>query len=82
MKRFAIAAVVLVAQVGVGWLVVQRIGAEQAQGTLYGNVEIRQVDLAFDSEGTATAVLKREGGAVKPGEVIATLGDAAYRCAT
>jgi HlyD family secretion protein len=79
MKRFAIATVVLVGLVGLGWLVVQRIGTEPAEGTLYGNVEIRQVDLAFNSEGTVTALLKREGDAVKAGEVIATLDDATYR---
>jgi HlyD family secretion protein len=79
MKRFAVAAVVIAALFGVGWMLVQRIGAEPAEGTLYGNVEIRQVDLAFNSEGTVTALLKREGEMVKPGEVIATLDDATYR---
>jgi HlyD family secretion protein len=82
MKRFAVAAVVLVAIAGIGWLVVQRIGSEPAEGTLYGNVEIRQVDLAFNSEGTVTALLKREGDTVKPGETIATLDDATYRSST
>jgi HlyD family secretion protein len=79
MKRFAIVAVVLVVLTGIGWLVVQRVGANPPEGTLYGNVEIRQVDLAFNSEGTVTALLKREGDTVKPGETIATLDDATYR---
>ena len=82
MKRFAIAAVVLVALAGAGWLVAQRLAAAPAEGTLYGNVEIRQVDLAFNSEGTVTALLKREGDTVKPDETIATLDDASYRSGT
>jgi HlyD family secretion protein len=79
MKRFAISAVVLVAVAGLGWLVLQRIEAEPAAGTLYGNVEIRQVDLAFNSEGTVTEMHKREGDTVKTGEAIAMLDDATYR---
>ncbi len=79
MKRFAIAAVVLAALAGIAWLVAQRIAAEPPDGTLYGNVEIRQVDLAFNSEGTVTALLKHEGDPVKTGDVLATLDDATYR---
>ena len=79
MKRVAIPAIVLAALAGLAWLVVERIAAQPPEGTLYGNVEIRQVDLAFNSEGTVTALLKREGDPVKTGEVIAALDDATYR---
>ncbi|MFL5286111.1 MAG: hypothetical protein ACJ8AW_35320 [Rhodopila sp.] len=61
MKRFAIAVAALVILAGAGWFVVQRLGPASPDGTLYGNVEIRQVDLAFNSEGTVTAMHKREG---------------------
>jgi HlyD family secretion protein len=81
MKRFMIAAIVIIALAGLGWLAVQRLGAEPPSGTLYGNVEIRQVDLAFNSEGTVTALNKREGDPVRAGEVIASLDDATYRSA-
>jgi multidrug efflux pump subunit AcrA (membrane-fusion protein) len=54
-------------------------GSGPSHRTLDGNVEIRLVDLAFDSEGTVPAMLKREGEGVKTGEVIATLDDATYR---
>ncbi|MDR3534054.1 MAG: efflux RND transporter periplasmic adaptor subunit [Rhodopila sp.] len=81
MKRIVVASVVLVALAVLGWLVFQRVGAEPPAGTLYGNIEIRQVDLAFNSEGTVTAMHKREGDPVKLGEVIATLDDATYRSA-
>ena len=45
---------------------------------LYGNVEIRQVDLAFNAEGTVATMLKQEGDPVQPGEAIATLDPATY----
>jgi HlyD family secretion protein len=81
MRRFAIALSVVVALAGLGWLVAQRLAAAPPEGTLYGNVEIRQVDLAFNSEGTVTVLNKREGDAVRTGEVIASLDDATYRSA-
>ncbi|HEY0185596.1 MAG TPA: efflux RND transporter periplasmic adaptor subunit [Rhodopila sp.] len=71
----------LVAIAGVAWLVFQRIEAQPGANTLYGNVEIRQVDLAFNSEGTVTLMPKREGDPIKLGEAIATLDDATYRSA-
>lgn len=79
MKRLAIAVVIMFGLAGVGWLVVQRIAAQPAEGTLYGNIEIRQVDLAFNSEGTVTTLTKQEGDTLKQGEVVATLDDATYR---
>lgn len=45
---------------------------------LYGNVEIRQVDLAFNAEGRVNAMLLEEGSKVKTGELLATLDDATY----
>jgi HlyD family secretion protein len=79
MKRFVAVAAAVLALAGTGWLVFQRVAAAPPDGTLYGNVEIRQVDLAFNSEGTVTALLKQEGDAVRQDEVIATLDDATYR---
>jgi HlyD family secretion protein len=81
MKRLAIVIVMFGVLAGVGWLIVQRLAAEPADDTLYGNIEIRQVDLAFNSEGTVTTLQKHEGDTVKAGEVIATLDDATYRSA-
>jgi len=79
MKRVAIAVVVLAALGGIGWLVAQRLAAAPPPGTLYGNVEIRQVDLAFNAEGRVTAMARREGEAVHAGDVIAELDAATYR---
>ena len=81
MKRLAIALGMFAVLASVGWLVMQRLATEPPDGTLYGNVEIRQVDLAFNSEGTVTTLQKQEGDTVKVGEVIATLDDATYQSA-
>ncbi len=75
-------AVLAIAAVGVViWLVVQRLEAIAPPGTLYGNVEIRQVDLSFNAEGTVATMTKREGDRVKQGEVISTLDPATYQSA-
>lgn len=40
---------------------------------LYGNVEIRQVELAFNNSQRIASMLVREGDRVKPGQLLATL---------
>lgn len=41
--------------------------------TLYGNVDIRQVDLAFNAEGKITEMLAEEGDRVTPDQLLARL---------
>ena len=81
MRRVAFAVVAAAAFIGVGWLTVQRITGAPPPGTLYGNVEIRQVDLSFNAEGTVLDMPKREGDRVKQGETIAELDPATYQSA-
>ena len=81
MRRVAIAIVMLAALAGIAWLFVQRLAAVPDPGTLYGNVEIRQVDLSFNAEGAVLAMPKREGDHVARGEVIGELDGATYRSA-
>lgn len=45
---------------------------------LYGNIEIREVDLAFNAEGRVDQMLRQEGDHVKAGELLATLDAATY----
>lgn len=47
--------------------------------TLYGNIEIRQVDLGFQVGGQIAKMLKEEGDSVKKGELIALLDDRDYK---
>ena len=81
MKRFLVA-FLAVAAIGMAiWLAVQRLEVTAPPGTLYGNVEIRQVDLSFNAEGTVISMPKREGDRVKQGETIAELDPATYQSA-
>ncbi len=46
---------------------------------LYGNVDIREVDLAFNVPGLLKAIEVEEGDRVRPGQLLARLDDAPYR---
>jgi HlyD family secretion protein len=47
--------------------------------TLYGNVDVRQVDLAFNASGRLQQLHKEEGDAVKAGETVAVMEGDTYR---
>jgi HlyD family secretion protein len=81
MKRIPIIIALIAIAGGLAWLGEQRLSAAPDPGTLYGNVEIRQVDLSFNAEGTVTALSKREGDPVRKDDVIATLDPATYQSA-
>jgi HlyD family secretion protein len=81
MKRIAIVMVAVAALAAGGWFAIRHLTGGGPDGTLYGNVEIRQVDLAFNSEGAVTAMAKQEGDKVTAGDTLATLDDATYRSA-
>lgn len=82
MKRSAIAGgIVLLLMVGGLWWAAARYWPQPDQDRLYGNVEIRQVDLAFEVEGRVQSMAKSEGDPVSAGDAIAALDDATYRSA-
>ena len=54
-------------------------GAPSVTVTLYGNVDIRQVDLAFNAEGRIIDMKVEEGDAVEAGRVLAVLDADFYR---
>ncbi len=64
--------VVVVAGGGAWWWFGQN-GNGNGPLVLYGNVDLRQVDLAFNESGRITQVLVDEGAKVKQGEVLARL---------
>ncbi|WP_297368769.1 HlyD family efflux transporter periplasmic adaptor subunit [Acidocella sp.] len=75
--RLALGGAVLVA-LGLGWWWYQsRLEARE----LYGDVEIREVDLAFNAEGRVASMPEQEGDKVKAGQLIATLDDGTYASA-
>jgi HlyD family secretion protein len=81
MKRLLLGAAVLAVLGGGAWVAVPLLRPGTPSTTLYGNVEIRQVNVAFNSEGIVTSMLKREGDSVRTGETIAALDDASYHSA-
>lgn len=46
--------------------------------TLFGNIEIRQVDLSFQVSGMISELLKEEGDVVRKGELVAVLDESDY----
>lgn len=51
---------------------------DQNELVLYGNIEIRQVDLSFQVSGLISKLFKEEGDTVKKGELIALIDDKDY----
>ncbi len=78
MKKFLIALVLLAAAVAIGWQFQGKFRRADEPLKLYGNVDIRGVDLGFRVAGKLLEVLKDEGDAVKTGEVLARLDRQPY----
>jgi HlyD family secretion protein len=78
--RIVLVLLVLAALGGGGYAAWRVYGTPEETGplTLYGNVDIRQVDLAFNAEGRIEAVLVEEGERVEKGQVLARLESATY----
>ncbi len=68
-----VAAVIVVAGLGVGAYQHWRAAPDANRLTLYGNVDIREVYAAFYDSGRIDHMLVQEGDAVHKGELIATL---------
>ncbi|VEB43119.1 putative efflux pump membrane fusion protein [Chromobacterium violaceum] len=74
MKKWMIpAALLLVASLAGGYYLYQRQAEAARQGTLYGNVDIREVVLAFRVSGRLSSVQVDEGDSVQPGQILARL---------
>jgi HlyD family secretion protein len=76
-KPKIIPSLIVVAVLVVAGAVVWHLGSHRANKadslTLYGNVDIRQVQLAFNGAERITQMLAKEGDAVKKGQLVATL---------
>ncbi len=72
-KRLAVAAVILAAAGGIGWYILRGRQADSDRLVLYGNVDIRQVNLAFNVEGRIAEMLVHEGDRVTPGQKLASV---------
>ena len=78
MKKLIIVLVLLVAAAAGVWFFREKFRAAEAPLKLYGNVDIRGVDLGFRVPGRLLEVLKDEGDAVQPGELLARLDPQPY----
>lgn len=81
LKRVAVVLVVVAVAVAGFKYWKSRGASETQQTTFYGNVDIRDVSLAFRVGGRVESVLKQEGDAVAAGEVIARLDQAPFKLA-
>jgi HlyD family secretion protein len=80
--RLALLIVLLLAASAGGYAWLQREpSATNGMLTLYGNVDIREVQPAFNANGHVIAILVQEGAVVKPGQLLATLDDTRYAAA-
>ena len=73
MKKVIMIAVAVLGLGGAGYYLLQHGNAAAAVNTLYGNVDIRSVNLAFRVGGRVQEVKVDEGTTVKAGEVLAAL---------
>jgi len=81
-RRIAIAVLVLVIATVAGVFAWQRNNRHPASElVLYGNIDLRQVDLAFNVGGVVEKMLVQEGDEVKAGQLLAVLEDTSYRFA-
>lgn len=78
MKKIIIA-LLLIVLTGTALYVFKHKKKNPNELTLFGNIEIRQVDLSFQVGGKILKMLKEEGDSVKTGEVVAIMDDRDYK---
>jgi HlyD family secretion protein len=80
--RILLAVLVALALGGGGWFYLHRKSAEDGRTlTLYGDVDIREVQPAFNDSGVIATINVQEGSQVKRGDLLAALDDSRYAAA-
>ncbi len=74
MKRWVAVLIVLAVAAGLAWWLTHRQAARTAL-VLYGNIDLRQVDLAFHDSERVAAVYVEEGDRVRRGQILARLDE-------
>jgi len=74
-KAIRLVVLLLVAAIGAGawWYVGKHDGQDETRLVLYGNVDIRETDLAFNNSEHIDQLLVQEGDRVRKGQLLATL---------
>lgn len=81
MKKTAVAfiLILLICILSLTYVYYKNHNVNENELTLYGNIEIRQVDLGFRLEGEIARMLFEEGDRVKKGDLVAYLDDSTYK---
>ena len=80
--RILLVVVILLAIGGGVWFTLHRQAADDGQTlTLYGDVDIREAQPAFNASGVVASIAVQEGSRVKRGDLLATLDDRRYAAA-
>lgn len=79
MKKTLLIFVVLLGILAGGYLYNNKTKSKSNELKLFGNIEIRQVDLGFRVEGKIAKMLVEEGDAVKKGDLLGYLEDENYK---
>jgi HlyD family secretion protein len=80
-RLLAAALLVLALGVGLGIWLLQPPAAAGRYLVLYGNVDIREIQAAFNANGPITRMLVQEGDRVRQGQLIAEIDDTRYKAA-
>ncbi len=78
MKKILLALVILAVALAIGWQFRGKFHKVDSALTLYGNVDIRGVDLGFRVSGKLREVCKDEGDSVKTGDLLARIDRQPY----
>lgn len=79
MKKKLPILILLISILGLALYSVNHKKVNKDELVLYGNIEIRQVDLGFRIEGIIAKMLAEEGDYVKKGQLLAELDDSIYK---
>lgn len=79
MKKFLLILIILALVIGGTYSYFHRHKENPNEIILYGNIEIRQVDLGFRIEGKIAKMLAEEGDYVKKGQLLGYLDDVNYK---
>ena len=78
-KKLIPVLIILLLVAGIGWFYRKHFSAQESELVLYGNVDIREVNLGFRVSGKLAKLVFDEGDSVKSGQVMAQLDDEPYR---
>ncbi len=79
MKKILPIVLILTAFAGIAWFYQTHHAKNESALVLYGNVDIREVNLGFRVGGRLSRLMYDEGDKIKQGEIIAQLDDEPYR---